>query len=88
MGTSPDKRDHLLTYSVRRADLAEAWGVSVRTLARLAAKGEGPPCYKVGTALLYDAREAEAWRLAQANGRAAVVAKPRRKAAAEQPEAM
>lgn len=47
---------------LRRKDLAAALGVSPRTIARLDAEGEGPPSFKLGQAILYDAEAAERWR--------------------------
>lgn len=62
----------LLKRVVRRKDLARQWGVSERTLKRLDETGDGPPSFKLGHSVLYDAEGAERWRQERTAKRARV----------------
>lgn len=46
---------------LRSPEAAEYLGISVHSLFRLRASGEGPPFMRIGQIILYDTRELEAW---------------------------
>ena len=46
---------------VRRDEAAEFLGLSPRTLDNMRYHGDGPPYYKLGGAVVYDALELESW---------------------------
>ncbi len=54
--------------AVRRNELSEMLGVSVRTLDDLLAKGEGPPHFRFGGGriVLFPVKSAEEWAIDQA----------------------
>lgn len=57
-----EKEHHMATEAVLTTDqLAERYGVSVRTVAAWRARGEGPPHLKIGRRIFYAVRQVEEW---------------------------
>lgn len=70
-GSEPDAGT-LPAWVATKAQLAEHLGISVRTLDRLTANGEGPPGrIRIGSSVRFDLRTVQAWyaaRLADQSG--------------------
>ena len=53
--------DFTQTNWITRDDLSRILGISRSTLDNAAARGYGPPFYRVGRLIRYDATEVQAW---------------------------
>lgn len=53
--------DFTQTNWITRGDLSRILGISRSTLDNAAARGYGPPFYRVGRLIRYDATEVQAW---------------------------
>jgi len=60
MGTSTVRREW-----IRAQDVADMLGVSVYTVRSWRYRGQGPPAYRMNTAIRYDRAEVEAWHAAK-----------------------
>lgn len=65
-----DRREHVLSQFMTRAELARELGVSVVTLARWHSEGNAPPFTKVGKRVLYRRAAVQHWLVSREVGRA------------------
>jgi len=50
---------------IRRKEAARLIGLSNRTLEKYAVTGEGPPYYKLGSAIVYDSDDLNKWMMSR-----------------------